>query len=217
MSNAVARICSGVGVELIGRGAEYGPGQTDAGVTIDDIFRKHGEAHLVMLLRTFVDSSNENAVAMYEVVLDAISEIMMAEPSWAATGMRWLEAFDTIDLGAIYREAKANRVIVAQRAGIITLVVRELRKTFCNVVAMAPSSAKARNRPMPIENDLLFSPRAIAKYLEIPLDVARPMIEDGTIPTFIIPGSTTRCARESNLNAHWAACEQAASPRAMAG
>jgi hypothetical protein len=207
MSNALAKICTGVGVQIIERGAMFAPGQTNARDMLADIFRKHGEAHLVMLLRVFVDSSPENAVEMHEPVLEAVSEIMRAQPSWVASGLRWLEAFDSIDLGVIYRETKAIRWLAAQRAGIITLVYRELRRTFDNVVSIAPSPAPARNRTMPIENDLLFGPRAIAKFLEMSTDQCRPMIADGSIPTFAIPGSNARCARKSTLNALWGQCE----------
>lgn len=45
----------------------------------------------------------------------------------------------------------------------------------------------------------------------------RDLISLGGILTFTMPGSSTRCARKSSLNATWQKYEQAAQPRAMAG
>jgi hypothetical protein len=70
---------------------------------------------------------------------------------------------------------------------------------------------------VPIDNDLLYGTRAIAGFLEIPVQKCRDPINFSGIPTFTMPGSTTRCARKSSLNATWQKYEQAAQPRAVAG
>ena len=70
---------------------------------------------------------------------------------------------------------------------------------------------------MPIENDLIYGTRAIAEFLEIPIQRCRELIAAGNLPTFTMPGASTRCARKSSLNAHWAALEEAAkAPRKTA-
>lgn len=56
-----------------------------------------------------------------------------------------------------------------------------------------------------------------ANYLELPVQRCRDLINLGGVPTFTMPGSTTRCARKSSLNATWQKYEQAAQPRAVAG
>src|ERR1700704_6084185 len=66
---------------------------------------------------------------------------------------------------------------------------------------------------MPIDNDLLYGTRAIANYLELPVQKCRDLINFSGIPTFTMPGSTTRCARKSSLNANWQKYEQAAPAR----
>ena len=50
----------------------------------------------------------------------------------------------------------------------------------------------------------------IAEFLEIPIQRCRELIAEGNLPTFQMPGATTRCARKSALNAHWQALEEAA-------
>ena len=58
------------------------------------------------------------------------------------------------------------------------------------------------------DSDLLYGVKAIATYLQITEAQARPLIQDGTIPTFRMPGHTTRCARKSTLNSTWADYEK---------
>jgi hypothetical protein len=64
---------------------------------------------------------------------------------------------------------------------------------------------------MPIESDLLYGTKNIAAFLGIPIQRARELIAEGGMPTFQMPGATTRCARKSALNAHWQKLEEAAS------
>jgi hypothetical protein len=69
---------------------------------------------------------------------------------------------------------------------------------------------------MPIENDLVYGSRKIAKYLEMPLETCKALIKDKHIPTFRMPGTRTDCARKSALNALWAECERQAMPQQAA-
>ena len=59
-----------------------------------------------------------------------------------------------------------------------------------------------------IPNELLYGVRSIARFLEITVGQARPLIEAGIIPTFRLPGHVTLCARKSTLNANWKAMEE---------
>jgi len=56
-------------------------------------------------------------------------------------------------------------------------------------------------------SDLLYGVRAIATFLGMTPEQARPLIEGDIIPTFRLPGHTKRCARKSTLNARWAEIE----------
>lgn len=142
---------------------------------------------------------------MSENMLMALSEVMRANQAWVDTGMRWLEVFDGIDLERIRKEAKQNRTLIGQRSSIIALVLRDLRQNFCNVVSI---SQQCRSSIMPIENDLVYGSRKIAKYLEMPVDTCRGLIKDKHIPTFRMPGTRSDCARKSTLNARWAEFEK---------
>ena len=68
---------------------------------------------------------------------------------------------------------------------------------------------------MPIET-MLYGTRAIAEFLGIPVQSCRELIAAGNLPTFQMPGATTRCARKSALNARWLALEEAATTQPSA-
>lgn len=79
--------------------------QTHARRHMWKILKRHGEGHLVFVLRTIVETKN-NAAELWSETIQAVSDVVLARPEWAATGGRWLEAFDSIELGQIRAEAK---------------------------------------------------------------------------------------------------------------
>lgn len=211
---SIPRICAELGIEILPTTRKPGPGQTTAGATLHALCRSHGEGHLILILRTLMESEG-NSDHINEFTLMGISDVMLAHPEWPNTGLRWLEAFDKIDLGDIREHARRNRDAVPQRHGIVSALHRELSVIFdpANKVQFT----RTEESFMPIDNDLLYGTRAIAGYLELSTQKCRDLINLGGIPTFTMPGSTTRCARKSSLNATWQKYEQAAQPRAMAG
>ena len=115
MSNAVAKICAEVGVEICKTNENRGvAGRTAARATLERIYRDHGEGHLILVLRTITETENAN-IRMDAFVLHAISDLIVAHPEWANTGLRWLEVFDKIDLSDLQTQAKFNRNAVSQR------------------------------------------------------------------------------------------------------
>jgi hypothetical protein len=205
-SPRVPKLCAELGLEILPTNKNPGPGQTTAGSTLHAIYRSHGEGHLVMLLRTLMETDG-NSAHINEFTLYAISDIMLAHPEWPEAGLKWLEVFDMVDLGDIRAQAKRNRAAVPQRHGIAAALRRELAIMFDNPNYSQPSRTEDG---VAIENDLIYGTREIAKFLEIPIQRCRELIAAGNLPTFTMPGATTRCARKSALNAHWQALEEAA-------
>jgi hypothetical protein len=212
MPHSLARICADVGVEIIPVNVRAPVrGQTMARATLQKILSEHGEGHLIQLLRTFLETENDT-MRMNSHALLAISDIMVAHPEWADSGLRWLEVFDRIDVAEIQRQAKANRDAVPQRHGIATMVFRELSAAFAE-----DQTEPTGGNVVPIDNDLLYGTKAIAAYLEISLQKCLDLIITKAVPTFTMPGSTTRCARKSTLNAAWATYEQQSAAQRAVG
>ncbi|MET3965439.1 hypothetical protein [Bradyrhizobium sp. S3.9.1] len=204
-SPRVPKLCAELGLEILPTNRLPGPGQTTASSTLHAICRTHGEEHLTLLLRTLLETEG-NSGHVNEFTLYAISDIMLAHPEWPEKGLAWLEAFDRVDLGDVRAQARANRAAVPQRFGIASALHRELAILFDN-----PNSSPSRTEDgVAIENDLIYGTRAIAAFLEIPIQRCRELIAEGNLPTFQMPGATTRCARKSALNAHWQALDEAA-------
>jgi hypothetical protein len=70
---------------------------------------------LIQTLRTFVETENRNRARIDAFSLHAISDILIAYPEWADSGLRWFEVLDSVNLGAIQRRARANRDALPQR------------------------------------------------------------------------------------------------------
>ena len=68
--------------------------------------------------------------------------------------------------------------LVSSQSYAKALVMHDLRTMFDNVVSLTPRPP--RSRAMPIENDLVYRSRKIAKFLEIPIETCRFLIRIGT-------------------------------------
>lgn len=93
------------------------------------IFDKHGEGHLILVLRTITESDG-NAAMLTEPVLRGVSEILLAHPHWGERGLAWIEAFDGISLKDLAAIAKANRRAATKSAAIATMLYERLAPSF---------------------------------------------------------------------------------------
>ncbi|MGY3619375.1 hypothetical protein [Bradyrhizobium sp. USDA 10063] len=140
----LAQICSDLEIEIVPVQKHPGPGQTTAASTLQEILDRRGAGHLAQVVRTITETENRTRARIDAFALYAISDIMVAHPQWADSGLRWYEIFDTIDLGAIQRQAKANRGAVQQRHGVATLLYRELADVFA--IDFPPPKTHAQRR-----------------------------------------------------------------------
>jgi hypothetical protein len=70
---------------------------------------------------------------------------------------------------------------------------------------------------MPIDNDLLYRTRAIANYLELPVQKFRDLINLADIPTFTMPGSTNALRPEVIPERHLAEIRTGGSTARLGG
>jgi len=199
MSNSIPKLCAELGIEIVPTKATRGPFQTSAAKVMKAIGRQHGEGHLTLVLRVITESEH-NASELNQFAICGVSDVLLAHPEWANAGLRLLEAFDQISLADLRDQARANRDAAPQREAMATMIYNELCR-----IKDAPLSRSDHDmeNDMPTENDLLYGTTAIAKYLEMSLTLCRDLIRAGAIPTFTMPGSSTRCARKSSLNGRW--------------
>lgn len=122
-------ILSELGINLIPTTARRHPGDTKCGEVLQSLLERHGEGHLILLLRTITESAR-NRMALVEPVIRAVSSVMLARPDWPNKGLAWLEAFDEIDLCHLWEEAKRDQGAPAPRLGVEARLNEQLRIIF---------------------------------------------------------------------------------------
>jgi hypothetical protein len=125
----VESICADLGITIIPCNVTLGPMLTRAPNVLRGILAKHGEGHLILVLRTIVESEGNEAM-LVEPVIYAISNILAAHPAWGECGLAWLEAFDSIKLKELAATAKANRRASPASAAIATMLHERLSPLF---------------------------------------------------------------------------------------
>lgn len=129
MTPALASICAELEITVIPPHVTRTPGTTKCGNTFERIRRRYGEGHLILLLRTIMESDN-NRMALVEPVIWALSDVMLANPRWPAKGLAWLEAFDAIDLCDIWSGSKDANGAPPERHGVAAKLTEILQRKF---------------------------------------------------------------------------------------
>jgi hypothetical protein len=64
------------------------------------LLERRGEQHVLLLLRTIIESEG-NQNALVEPIVSAVSSAIADHPKWTDKGLAWIEAFDTLDLNGL--------------------------------------------------------------------------------------------------------------------
>ncbi len=128
MTPALASICESLNIEVVPTNERRGPRTTHAVDTLERLLSRYGAGHLVLVLRTIVETGH-NANALAEPILLAVSDVVQAQPKWSATGLAWLEAFDRIDLLDFWGQSKIGGT-PGPRHTVAALIIDRLRPVF---------------------------------------------------------------------------------------
>lgn len=122
----IDRLCDQLGIKIVPYRKRRRPRQTHARQVMRRIVLKHGEGHLLFVLRAILWSRNNTAELWSETIL-AVSDIVLDFPEWAdARAGDFMGAFDTIELAEIRRQALTGRRF-SKRSRIYILLVMALR------------------------------------------------------------------------------------------
>lgn len=116
-----------------------GPRSTCCGNIVEKLIRSRGLEHATIVLRTVAESEGNEGELIADIIR-AISGIVRVHPRWVGLGLRWLEAFDQINLAAIRKAAKASGAAPLHSAIMVLLCV-ELEKI------LGPSKLPKPSRP----------------------------------------------------------------------
>jgi hypothetical protein len=114
--------------------------------TLQRLLEQQGEQHLPLLVRTIVESEG-NACALIDPVLCAISAVMLAYPAWPETGLRWIEAFDDIDLMKMHDIVRPLKPAEPARSTIAGMLVQRLHPIFCPPKVKPPKKVYEPKKP----------------------------------------------------------------------
>lgn len=167
----LAAICADVGVEILPTTAKVVPGTTTAVASLQRVLDHYGEGHLIQVLRTLVETENLNRARLDAFAVFAVSEIMLARPDWANSGLRWYEVFDTIDLGALQRQAKMARDVAPQRHVLAGLLFAELHREF------VPPAPPKRDRKAEAAEAKAARDAALLALIEQKIELGRQLAE----------------------------------------
>jgi hypothetical protein len=89
--SAIESICADLGMTIAQYHEPSGPLRTKAGQTLRRMLLDHGEGHVIITLRTIVESSG-NERALTASGIQGVSDLVLAHPSWPGHGLAWIEA-----------------------------------------------------------------------------------------------------------------------------
>jgi hypothetical protein len=145
-AQALAPLLEALGIVIIPTNQTRRANATVAKGTLQRILDQYGERHLTLLLRTVVETEG-NARALIDPVLCAISAVMLAYPAWPETGLRWLEAFDGIDLLELHNIARPLKPAEPARSTIAGMLVARLYPIFILPKVKPPKKVYVPKRP----------------------------------------------------------------------
>ncbi|MBZ9939157.1 hypothetical protein LB518_22865 [Mesorhizobium sp. BR1-1-16] len=122
----IDRLCDQLGIKIVPYRRRRRPRQTHARQVMRRIAAKHGDGHLLFVLKAILWSRNNTAELWSETIL-AVSDVVIDFPEWAEVRAgEFMTAFDTIDLAAVRRDAMAGRRF-SKRCRIYMILVIALR------------------------------------------------------------------------------------------
>jgi len=103
--------------------------QTHAGAIMQRLIDLYGTAHLRLVVMTILETKN-NANALAEPILYAVSDVIQQHPSWPGVDPeKWFKAFDDIDLLELWGRARVGGV-PRPRQTITALLIDRLSQIF---------------------------------------------------------------------------------------
>jgi hypothetical protein len=127
--STIEGICADLGITIAQCYEPTGPLRTKAGQTLRRLLLDHGDGHVIITLRTIVESSG-NERALTASGIQGVSDLVLAHPSWPDHGLAWIEAFDNIDLIELAKMAKANCKAVPKREAMAAMLYERLAPIF---------------------------------------------------------------------------------------
>ena len=126
----IQRLCGEFGIRIVDRHRYPAIGETRAVETLARICRRHGEAHLRLVLSTLAETAN-NKVLLDEVGLWMASDMVRRNAALIEDrASEWLELWDAMPVGQLQYVAQDLRGVVSQRYALGGMVYERIFRRF---------------------------------------------------------------------------------------
>jgi hypothetical protein len=139
--DALDRLLSALDITIIQNNESARPNTTKARGKLQRILDQHGEQHLILVLRTILESES-NSKALIDPVICAVSTVMLKYPAWPETGLRWIEAFDDINLLHLHNIVRPLKPDEPARSALAGIIVEKLWPIFTVLKVKPPKKVK---------------------------------------------------------------------------
>ena len=129
MTDAAA-ILAEYGIEIVGRNVAPKPGQTRAIAALDRILRRHGAAHLRLVLTTLAETENNSGLLEESVLWMASDMVLVCPKLIESQTSEWLELWDAMPLESMAEIAKRLAGIVPLRLALGGMVYERIYRRF---------------------------------------------------------------------------------------
>jgi hypothetical protein len=126
----ITAICQEFGVEIVPGHRYPDIGQTRAIETMNRIWKRYGEDHLRMVMRTLCETAN-NRACLDEVALWSASDLVRAcAPIIEAQASEWLDFWDRCPVGELQFWTQDLRGLVPQRHALTGMIYERVVRRF---------------------------------------------------------------------------------------
>ena len=125
----VQSLCQEFDVEIVGKSAYPGPGQTRAVGTLAKIIGRHGVEHARLVMTTLAETGN-NKASLDGAALGAASDLIRAKPEWVEDAGKWLATWDRCPVGELQALTYDLRGYVSMRSALAGLIYERLWRAY---------------------------------------------------------------------------------------
>jgi hypothetical protein len=121
---------------------KQGPGQTMAAGAMTQCLKRYGEATLITALQCVTQTANNQPGALRARTIKALCDVLHRNPEWRESGLRLLEAFDSIDLMSLQEDSALDAA--AKRVGRVQAMSGRIQTELRRMPTLKIATKKMR-------------------------------------------------------------------------
>ncbi len=127
-SKTVRQLCADLGVKIV-QPSDLRPDRckvTTAVKVLKKLLDERGEQHFISVVRSIADSGGNDRMLIAPVI-KAVDAVLCEYPIWCGRDSELIEIFDTVNLRALYEEAKLAKGVMPRHTALAVILVELLK------------------------------------------------------------------------------------------